>query len=66
MCGQQAFLCSICFKPIRLTQCTFDEDGRPVHEQCYVDRLLHSPKPPRSAAFWGELRTKLSRITHRK
>lgn len=66
MCGQEAFLCSICFRTINLNQCKFDEDGRPVHEQCYGDRMLHSPKRPRPAAFWGELRTRLSKIAYRK
>lgn len=66
MCGREAFLCSICFQPISLNHCAFDEDGRPVHEPCYAAYVLQLPKRSRLNGFWWELRTTLSRITHRK
>ena len=38
---EKSFLCSICFKPIDLSQCKANERGRPVHEDCYTRMLLH-------------------------
>jgi hypothetical protein len=36
-------LCHICGEPISLTSDTVaDEDGKPVHERCYVSRALSS------------------------
>jgi len=32
--------CWICGKPIRLEDCKIDEHGMPVHEACYVAKLL--------------------------
>ena len=49
MTGEDSFLCSICFKNIRLEDCQVDEDGRPVHENCYAARAaypLASPRKP--------------------
>lgn len=31
--------CAICDKPVSLETAKFDEDGRTVHEQCYVLKL---------------------------
>jgi len=39
---EDCFLCSICFQPIILQNCKIDEDGRPVHEHCYTQMLLHA------------------------
>lgn len=62
MCGDRAFLCSICFQPVNLTSCKFDENGRPLHEQCYVDNLFRVAKPPRSAVRWSDLSTRIARL----
>ena len=32
-------LCAICFQPVDLTKCKTDEDGRPVHENCYSMKM---------------------------
>jgi hypothetical protein len=32
-------LCSLCNKPVELTTTKVDENGRPVHEECYVQSL---------------------------
>jgi len=31
--------CWICNKPVRITDCKFDEWGNPVHEECSVARI---------------------------
>jgi hypothetical protein len=68
MCGKGAFLCSICFQPINLDECKIDEDGRPVHERCYAERLLYvSPKKkPRHEEAWQGLASRFMRIVGRK
>src|SRR5215472_10960645 len=46
---ERRVLCSICFKPLDLSRCKIDEDGHPVHEQCYMERLhflSQVKKPP--------------------
>jgi hypothetical protein len=41
-------LCPICNQPVTLEKATFDENGRVVHEECYVNLLLaQPPDPPR-------------------
>ena len=54
MSEERAFLCSICFKPVIPSQCKIDEDGRPIHEHCYAERLLYLPpkKNVRSEQRW--------------
>jgi hypothetical protein len=39
-------ICSVCHNPIHLEAAKADEDGKPVHEDCYVQRLLASPHDP--------------------
>jgi hypothetical protein len=41
-------VCSICNKPIVLETSKVDEDGKAVHEDCYVKRLLSAQQndPP--------------------
>jgi hypothetical protein len=39
--------CAICDKPVPLETAKSDEDGRPVHEQCYVLKLKQSPSESR-------------------
>lgn len=40
--AEDSFLCSICFKSISLEDCKVDEDGRPVHENCYAEKVLYA------------------------
>jgi hypothetical protein len=42
-------VCSICNQPIRLEACKSDENGKPVHEECYLQRLMGSLNDPPSA-----------------
>lgn len=37
--SQQFLLCKICRQAVLLETCKIDEQGQPVHEQCYVDRV---------------------------
>ena len=41
--------CALCSKPISLEDSKVSEDGRPVHEECYVAKLTLS-KPTASAS----------------
>ena len=61
---ESPFLCSICFKPIRLENYKIDEDGRPIHEQCYLDKMRFVPpdKNARHGIGWRDLGRKLRRI----
>jgi hypothetical protein len=43
-------LCPICNQPITLEDAKIDEDGRAVHEECYVKQLLARPADPPHAA----------------
>jgi hypothetical protein len=39
--------CAICGKPITLEQAKVTEDGKPVHEECFVAKIrLSKRKPP--------------------
>jgi hypothetical protein len=40
-------LCSICDKPVQLENSKTDEDGKAIHEECYILKLKqnHAPKP---------------------
>jgi hypothetical protein len=35
--------CSICNEPMDLKTAKTDEDGKGVHEECYVDRMRRDP-----------------------
>lgn len=37
-------LCSICHISVRLETAKSDEDGRPVHEECYLRSLMQDGK----------------------
>jgi hypothetical protein len=39
-------VCSICQQPIQLETSKTDEKGKPIHEDCYVQRLLASLQDP--------------------
>jgi hypothetical protein len=42
--------CTICRKPVNLTVDLWaDENGKAVHEQCYVTRITHKQFPSRDA-----------------
>jgi hypothetical protein len=44
--------CAICQQPVRLETAKSDERGQPVHEDCYLQRLMASlqyPPPPHHA-----------------
>ena len=38
--------CVICGKLIPLEETYLDENGKPVHEDCYVAKLTNNPQPP--------------------
>ena len=40
--------CAICQEPVRLETAKTDEDGKPVHEDCYLQRLMASLQDPPS------------------
>lgn len=41
--------CSICGEPVNLQTAACDEDGKAVHEECYVQRMVDE-KPPTARA----------------
>ena len=44
--------CSICNEPVELETGKIDEDGKPVHEECYVQKVsVHTTaRPPTTAS----------------
>jgi len=48
MASLQPPRCAICGKPVPLESCKFDENGKAVHEDCYVGRMLEDKDPPPS------------------
>lgn len=51
-------LCAICFQPIVLDKSKNDEDGRPVHEDCYAMKIasLDKPKKPHRVSIFGAVK----------
>ena len=43
---REPLICSICNEPIRLETAKVDENGKAVHEDCYIKRLLASHRDP--------------------
>jgi hypothetical protein len=44
---QQAITCAICNEPVDLQRDKYaDEDGKVVHENCYIMRLMSSQNDP--------------------
>ena len=41
-------VCSICREPVGVETAKTDENGKPVHEDCYIQLLLASPQDPPS------------------
>ena len=39
-------MCALCDKPIALETAKADENGKPVHEDCYIKRLLSDQYDP--------------------
>jgi hypothetical protein len=37
--GNGQYFCPICNEPVKLETVKADEDGHPVHEDCYLDKL---------------------------
>src|ERR1700747_1672247 len=53
-------VCSICKQLVRLETAKTDENGQPVHEDCYLQRLMASlqyPPPPHHAEQQRSVRT---------
>jgi hypothetical protein len=46
--SESKFVCAICNKPLKLDgKISVDEDGKPVHTNCYVMRVVaRKPDPP--------------------
>ena len=44
-------VCSICNKPVKPDVAATDQDGKPVHEQCYVLKMWQEDanKPPKTS-----------------
>ncbi len=40
-----AVKCAICGEPISLEESKITEDGKPVHEDCYVAKITSKPPP---------------------
>ena len=49
--------CSICNEPVELETAKTDEDGKAVHEDCYVGRMMRLKEitPPSKASSIGEM-----------
>jgi hypothetical protein len=39
-----ALHCPICSRPVLLTNCKTDEEGRAVHEECYLKKIAQGGK----------------------
>jgi hypothetical protein len=44
-----SFICAICGESVAVIACVTDEFGKPVHEQCYAEKLACEKKLPRSS-----------------
>jgi len=42
--------CWMCGNPVALEECNTDEDGRAVHEQCYVEKVKRESKVGRPSS----------------
>jgi hypothetical protein len=40
--SRASFACAICVKPVLLEDSKVSEDGQPIHEECYVAKLILS------------------------
>ena len=43
-------ICAVCHQPVPLNDAKADEDGKAVHEECYLVKLGMSKPPVRSGA----------------
>ena len=48
--SRTTFLCAICEQPIPLEDSKVNEEGRPIHEECYVAKLRLGEVLPRLVA----------------
>jgi hypothetical protein len=39
----EVFTCAICGKPVRLEESKTDDNGKPVHEECYANKIVTPP-----------------------
>jgi hypothetical protein len=49
----EPLICSICKEPVGIEASKTDEDGKPVHEDCYVRRLMAAPQDPPNPQHTG-------------
>lgn len=49
--------CSICGMPVQLESCKFDERGQPVHEDCYVAKLVSDSRAHKYPSLPSEYKT---------
>jgi hypothetical protein len=42
--------CPICTLPVNMENCKTDENGRAVHEECYVLKIKATSKKPQTSA----------------
>jgi hypothetical protein len=47
----------MCGMPVQLESCKFDERGQPVHEDCYVAKLVSDGKGDKFPSFPCEYKT---------
>ena len=50
--GNQTVACAICSRPVSLEAAKTDDHGKPVHEDCYADKMkreLEQAPPARKA-----------------
>ena len=45
------FRCVVCDLPVSLEDCKIDEDGRAVHERCYILQTLEESRREQSIAI---------------
>jgi len=43
------FICAICGESVEVITCVTDEFGKPVHEQCYAEKVAREKQPPHSS-----------------
>ena len=49
--------CWICGRPAELENCKIDEHGQPMHEHCYVAKLVSDGKEDKFPSFPCEYKT---------
>ena len=49
--------CCMCGMPVKLESCKFDERGQPVHEDCYVAKLVADSRAYKFPSIPSEYKT---------